>query len=175
MRSGGSDAAAIQTLGSAIGPTSGMLQARTPAYPPSSTPNVADKSSPNRTYRPGAGRSSSQSPLQAQVTASRATGIAARPQLGIISSWTSPTWANPRAIEITRATTPAVIPRGITIPQNCPTAKTSGKDKASQVNPVPAASAGQSPCTSHNGTQMIASPMHQVSIFASQTVPGRAP
>ena len=52
--------------------------------------------------------------------------MASRPQSGIIFPWIRASWAATRVIVITIATTPAVIPRGITIPQSCATAKASG-------------------------------------------------
>ena len=179
MRSGGSGAvAAAQVLGTGIGPTSGTLQTRQPVYPPNDAASTPESIAPSRTQRPGAGRSSSQSPLQIQVTTSKATGKTASPQSGSIPAKSSPICAEARASETISATTPAVIPRGIAIPQSTATAKPIGRPRASRSivrRPRGPAGIGYSITRYASGPQMIASPKHQTSIFASQTDHGRAP
>ena len=105
-----------------------------PAYAAKTTANMPERIRPSRTQRPGAGRSSSQSPLQVQVTTRNAAGKTASPQSGSMPAKSSPICIRRGPARGTSATTPAVIPRGNAIPQSTATAKPSGRPRASRVH-----------------------------------------
>ena len=140
------------------------------------SPAVPERIRPSRTHRPGAGRSSSQSPLQDQVTTRNATGKTSIPQAGSIADLgpgRSRRRRGPARARARRA--PAVIPRGIAIPQSTATAKPSGRPRAIMVQCSTAAGPPGFWTTRYaSGPQISARPKHQAASFASQTSPGRA-